>query len=316
MPASNFRVGVSRGFLGLSEIDPATGEWAGFDVDVARAVAVALFGSESVLEFVPLSSAERFEALASGEVDLGCFNATTTSLRELVEGVVFSPPTLHDGEVFATRASNLEDAGEPVFARAKSRRVAVLNGSTTLVNVEQYSREQGVDFIPVFYDLPSEALAGYRDGAADVVCLDSFLLAGELARLGEAGHVLLDDEVTLEPMAPAVSIRRPELATAVRWVVHTLVEAERLGISQESLRGGSAERADHGGYVSQFLDGGHLKGRESILRPGFVRDVVGAVGNYADVFHRNLGAGSALNLDRKKNRLAQFGGLLHSPRFI
>ena len=300
----------------MSERDPATGEWAGFDVDIARAVAVALFGSESALEFVPLSSSERFEALVSGDVDLGCFNSTVTASRELVEGVVFGPPTLHDGEVFATRAANLEDVDSPLFARVASRRVAVLKGSTTLVNVEQHSREHGVDFVPVFYDLPSEALAGYRDGEADLICLDSFLLAGELARLGEEGHVLLEDQVTIEPMAPAVSGGRPELATAVRWVVYALIEAERLGVSRESLRNGSAEQDGSGGYLSQFLDGGHWKGKKSILRPGFVRDVIDTVGNYADIFHRNLGAGSPLNLDRKQNRLARSGGLLAAPRFI
>ncbi|MEU5364058.1 transporter substrate-binding domain-containing protein [Streptomyces sp. NPDC005925] len=311
------RVGTSLGFHGLSLYDDKRSTWTGFDVDMARAVAVALLGDAEAIEFVPLTSAERFEALAEQRIDMGSYNASITYTREAEHGLTFIHPVLHDGEVFATRPENLRHgAGSDLSIReVKSARIGMLAGSTTAENVSRLCRRDNIDYTPVLYRTPQDALAGYLSGEASVYCLDSYLLAGELSSSGEIdNHVFLREQVSLEAMSPVARSADWDLVRAIRWALFAVIEADNLGLTQHSLP--TAEEESATPYLRSFLRPSARTVEKLGLQPDFTSLILEKVGSYSDIFERNLGMSSALKQERKANHLRTQGGMLYAPLFI
>ncbi|MFI5635614.1 transporter substrate-binding domain-containing protein [Streptomyces sp. NPDC051664] len=318
------RVGSSLGFSGLSAYDESSGSWTGFDTDIARAVAVALLGDEDAVEFLPLASAERFDALDDGRIDLGSYNSSITLTREAEYDVTFVHPLLYDGEVFATRPGNLRlgqgqdgaaDGSRRTIRDTVGTRIGMLAGSTTADNVSRHCGQVGVEYTAYLYRTPQQALGAYLSGEVDVYCLDSYLLAGELSRHGDFDdHVFLDDQVSLEAMSPVVRGSDWAFTKAVRWVLFALIEADNLGLTRDSVL--PVSEAAPGTYLHQFLRPDKKHAENLGLLPDFTSRILERVGSYSDIFERNLGAGSPLKQGRKANRLRTSGGMLYAPLFI
>jgi polar amino acid transport system substrate-binding protein len=310
------RVGTSLGFYGLSSPD-ANGNWSGFDIDIARAVAAALFGDADAVEYVPLTPAERFDALNEQRIDFGSFNSSITYMREAEYGATFVHPILFDGEVFATPRANIRPGRESgaSIGDVIGTRIGMFAGSTTADNVASHCGRAGVEYTATLYRTPEEALAGYLSGEVDVYCLDSYMLAGELARAtGLDEHVFLTDQVSLEAMSPVARGVDWQLVKAIRWVLFALIEADNLGLTQETVA--RARKEPPTPYVRRFLEPEAASARNLGLVPDFTTRVLEQVGSYGDIFERNLGVGSALKQERRANNLRTRGGMLYAPLFI
>ncbi|WP_240618669.1 transporter substrate-binding domain-containing protein [Pectobacterium punjabense] len=227
-------VGVSLGFKGLSQRDAVSNAWEGFDIDLARAVAISVLADSGKIHFVPLQSADRFQALRDGVIDLGTFNSSVTFQREVEFGVSFVHPMLFDGEVLMTSYNNLTQA-TPQAQFTRQRRIAAMRGSTTEENLTRYFAGLNLSCDIILFDSPRQARRAYQQGECDIYCLDSYLLAGEHVQLADKEqHLILDDRISLEVMAPAINSQDPQWHTATRWVMRALIEAENLGLNSHN----------------------------------------------------------------------------------
>ncbi|GGQ69845.1 amino acid ABC transporter substrate-binding protein [Couchioplanes azureus] len=296
------RAGVSTGIRGLSAPD-AEGRWQGLDVDTARAVAAAVLGDAEAVEFVPMPPAERMPALASGAIDVLTCNATWTVTRETGHGATFVATTCYDGGAFLVPRA----AGVTSPLDLAGRRIGVLGGTSSAASLERYYAPHGlaVDVVP--YPDAGDALAGYRDGAVDAYVCDGVVLAAEKTRLADPqAHVVLPDLISKEPMGPAVADGDSHWLKVVRWVVFALIAAEEEGLTAAAARAGDA---------SALLDGQADLGAALGLSKTWLADVIGAVGNYGEVYDRSFGAASGLDVPRGLNDLWTRGGLMYAPPF-
>lgn len=306
-------VGVSLGFKGLSQCDVVSNQWEGFDVDLARAVAVSILGDSRKIHFVPLQSADRFQALRDGVIDLGTFNSSVTFQREAQFDVSFVHPMLFDGEVLMTSLDNLTGI-YPQVQFTRQRRVAALRGSTTKDNLSRYFSSMDLHCEIVQFDSPQLARQAYQRNECDIYCLDRYLLAGEHAQLKDRDqHVILEDRISLEAMSPAVAAKDAQWHTAVRWIMRSLIEAENLNIYSYNI---NDNEKDPTGYLRTFLYPEPSLCQRLGIRPSFVRDVIRTIGNYGEIFDRNLGMKSQLKQTRRENKRWADGGMLWSPLFI
>ncbi|MFI1457522.1 transporter substrate-binding domain-containing protein [Streptomyces roseus] len=283
------RAAVSQGIHGLSLRTPG-GRWTGLDTDIARAVAAAALGDPEAVDWRPVKADDRLAALEAGRADLTVCNLTWTMGREAARRVLFAGITCYDGEGFLVRA----DAGFTGPADLAGHRLAVHRGCTTAVNLDAWYGPRGLSVEPVAYDDPAEALAAYADGSCAAYVLDRTALAGARAGLpSPRDHHILPVSISREPMAAAVHETDPYWFRLVRWVLQLLLAAEY------ETPGAAARRANpHGPAVG--------------LDERWADRVLAAVGTYADVYERNLGAASGLDVPRGLNRLWTAGGL-HYP---
>ena len=308
----HLRAGVSRGIFGLSYRDPKTQVWEGFDVELARALAVAVLGDAEAIEFVPIDPDQRCRAVAEGQVDIGTFNASATLGREIEHDVVFPQAMLYDGEAFMIRRGDGfgAEAVDPLRGLGE-RIVAVQRGATTSANLQRYFEAERIDYRSVEFATPEAALAAYADGLCNVYALDRIPLTGERLRLARPDdHVILDEQVSKEAMGPVVAARDSAWVRAVTWVMRSLIESEELALDSRN----GADRAHEPG-LQHFLNPAPIVAERLGLRDGFPLHVLKRVGNYAEVFARTLGRDSALQLPRARNQLWSRGGLLISPSF-
>jgi len=296
------RSGVSLGLTGLSEY--RDGYWSGFDIDVAKAVATLILDDASPIEFVPLASERRFEALKSKDIDIGTFNSSINIGRIAKYGVHFVHPILFDGELIMQRK------GES----ASTVTVAALQGSTTEENLNRYFTENRINAIIKNHKTFDEARDAYETGMCNAYCLDGYLLAGERLKLSvPSEHIIKPERISLEAMSPAVRAEDISLWRIASLATSILIEAENLSIDQENLHEHvSSPRL----YVHSFLNPSADFCKGLNISKGAVKSLLTAVGNYADVFERNLGAKSALQQPRRENQLRKNGGILFSPLFI
>ncbi|MBG0854632.1 transporter substrate-binding domain-containing protein [Streptomyces spinoverrucosus] len=288
---------VSQGIRGLSLPD-AQGTWSGLDADIARAVAAAVLGDAGAVEWLPTDPAERLARLTSGGADVATCNLSWTLGREASHPVLFAGVTCYDGEGFLVRTAD----GISTPEQLAGRRVATQEGTTTASNLAAWFGARGLKVEPVAYATPAEALAGYADGGCAAYVLDRIALAGARATLPRpADHTVLETAISREPMALAVRDDDPAWFRVARWVLQFLVAAEH-AVRED----GSTQAA----YAAAELAGRH--GPTLGLDEGWARRVLDAVGTYGDVYDRNLGAASGLDVSRGTNALWTDGGL-HYP---
>ncbi|PHM48865.1 transporter substrate-binding domain-containing protein [Xenorhabdus miraniensis] len=306
-------VGVSLGFIGLSFREDHNSDWEGFDIDLAKAVAIAVLGNSERINFIPLQSGDRFQALKENIIDLGCFNASITFQREIIHYVSFVHPMLFDGEILMTHMDNLINA-VPEAKATKKRCIAAMRGSTTQENLERYFGELGLNCEVKLFESPKHAREAYQKGICNIYCLDSYLLSGERIQLEEKEkHILLKDRISLEAMSPTVSSYDPLWHSAVSWVMKSLVEAENLGLNKHNIH----EKYNIStGYLNRFLKPSKELCNKLGLQAEFTYKIISEIGNYGEIFERNLGKNSILNQERRKNKPWAEGGMLYSPLFI
>jgi general L-amino acid transport system substrate-binding protein len=297
--------GVSEGIYGFSIETPAG--WAGFDVDLCRALAAAIFNDPAKVRYVPLDATARFTALQSGAIDVLSRNSTWTMAREIELKLVFPAVTYYDGQGFMVRrARNATSALE-----LDNVKVCVQGGTTTEVNLADFFRTNNLKFERVSFVTATDAVKAYDAGRCDVFTSDvSQLHAERLALTQPDDHVILPEVISKEPLGPAVRQGDEQWANIVKWTAFAMINAEELGVSSKSVD--QALRSDRPDIKRLTGAEGNF-GEEAGLTRDWVVRIIRNVGNYGEIFERNVGVESRLGIPRGLNHLWIDGGIVYAP---
>jgi general L-amino acid transport system substrate-binding protein len=300
--------GVSTGLAGFSAAD-SQGNWSGLDVDICRAIAAAVLGDPKKVKWVPLSAQQRFTALQSGEIDILSRNTTWTLSRDASLGMNFVGTTYYDGQGFmVTTKSNIKSAKE-----LKGATVCVQSGTTTEKNLTDFSRVNKLNIKPVVFEKLEATNAAYFAGRCSAYTTDASGLAS--IRNKEAKdpteHVILPDLISKEPLGPSVRRGDDEFFAIAKWVVFALIEAEDYGITQKNVDELAKSKDDP--VVGRILGGTEDTGKLLGLDKDWAHNAIKAVGNYGEIFERNVGPKSPLGLPRGLNNLWSNGGIVYAP---
>ena len=298
--------GVSQGLPGFSSPDDK-GNWTGIDVDVCRAVAAAIFNDPTKIKFVPLSAKDRFTALQSGEIDVLSRNTTWTLSRDTSLGANFAGVTYYDGQGFMVKkALKVNSALE-----LNSASVCVQTGTTTEQNLADYFKANKMKYEVIAFAGADETIKAYESGRCDVYTTDvSGLYAERLKLANPADHVVLPEVISKEPLGPMVRHGDDQWFDIVKWTLFALVTAEELGVTQANVD--EMAKSDKPEFKRAFGTDGNLGEQLGLTKDWFSR-IVKAVGNYGEVYERNVGAGYKLQIARGLNQLWNKGGLQYAP---
>ena len=301
------RCGVSQGLPGFSSPD-AKGRWTGIDVDFCRAVAAAVLGNAGKVKFVPLSAKQRFTALQSGTLDVLSRNTTWTLTRDTRLGLNFVGATYYDGQGFMVR----KDLGVKSARELGGATVCINAGTTTELNAADYFRANGMKFTAVTFEKSDEVVAAYDAGRCDVYTTDQSGLYAQRIKLKQPGaHKILPEILSKEPLGPVVRQGDDEWFNIVRWTLFALINAEELGVTSKNAAKLRATATNPS--VRRLLGVEGKMGENLKLSAGWAYDIVRLVGNYGEVFTRNLGPATTLNIARGVNRLWNRGGIMYAP---
>jgi general L-amino acid transport system substrate-binding protein len=298
--------GVNGQLPGFSFVD-SKGEYSGLDVDYCRAIAAALFDDPSKVEFRNLSAQERFTALAAGEVDVLIRNTTWTINRDTALGLEFMPTTFFDGQgMLVTTASGIKD-----IKGLSGKSICVQSGTTTEQNLTDRFRKLNIPFTPVVFDDEDALYSAFAQGRCQAATSDRSQLTARREKLPSPDkYVVLDEVISKEPLGPAVRNNDSKWADAVKWIVYGTFQAEELGITKANL----AQFENSGDpEVKRLLGKEGTLGSDMGLPNDFVAREIKAVGNYAEIYNRNIG--QPFKLARGLNDLWTKGGLIYSPPF-
>jgi general L-amino acid transport system substrate-binding protein len=299
--------GVNPGLQGFAA-QTAEGQWTGFDVDFCKAVAAATLGNASLVEFVPLDAAERFDKLMSGAVDVLARNTTWTMERETKLGLRFAGVSYHDGQGFIVKKL----LGVTSALQLSGASICFLSGTTTQANVEDFFREKEMTFTPVMFGKIDELVKAFDEGKCDTYTADlSQLYAVRLKLANPDDSVVLADVISKEPLGPAVRQGDDQWLNIVRWTLFALINAEELGVTSAGVDGLAAESKSP--PVRRLVGSEGSFGVDLGLDPAWALRAIKAGGNYGEVFNRNLGKDSPLAIERGINALWNGGGLLYAP---
>lgn len=292
--------GVSEGLPGFSEKD-GSGVWRGFDVDFCKAVAAVVFGDTTKVEYRPLSAEARFEALKDRRIDLLSRNSTWTMSRDLELGLEFAGISYFDGQGFLLPA--LYGATSPL--QLGGAKICVATGTTSEENASAFFQSHNLKVSFLTFTERAQAHAAYADKKCDAFTGDRSALAAERSVLSSPDdHVILRDVISKEPLGPVIRKDDSRWTGLIRWTLFALINAEELGISSKSVGAEKGEQAV-------------ALGAPAVRSLGLSRDwlvkLIGSVGNYAEIFERNLGPDTPLKLNRGMNALWNEGGLLYAP---
>jgi general L-amino acid transport system substrate-binding protein len=287
--------GVHEGLVGFAYTDNR-GAWRGFDADFCRALAAAVLGNPDAVRFVPLTSSQRFEALRNGRVDVLWRSTSWTLTREAEEGVRFAGINYYDGQGFLVRRSlDLASAAELGGAR-----ICVQSASTSELNVADWFRLRGLEYTPVVAANEEAARTAYARESCDALSADVSALAAARTTLSNPEqHTLLPDVISKEPLGPAVKRGDEAWTSIVRWTLNALVLAEELGVSRanaDQLAAGSPDP-----QIRRLLGAEGEVGPMLGLRKDWAKAAIKAEGNYGEIFDRNIGSRSPLDLGRGLN---------------
>lgn len=303
------RCGVSEGIPGFSARD-VTGRWRGLDVDLCRAVAAAVLGDPARVKFVPLKASARFPALKAGQVDLLARNTTWTMSREVLLSVQFPAVLYYDGQAFMVPAELSETP-----AAALQGPICVERGTTHERNLVKFFARRGTQVETRVIDSARGAADALFAGKCRAYSSDASQLAALRLRApsGAEKYVILPERISKEPLGPVVLNEDRHWVSLVRWVLYTLIEAEERGITRATAHKAVPLAIARGSTDARARADWDYSVRELGLRPDWAAQAIGAVGNYSEMFERNLGAGSPLRLERGLNRLWTEGGLMYAP---
>jgi general L-amino acid transport system substrate-binding protein len=297
----------SNGTLAGFGLPDAQGQWTGLDVDFCKAIAAAIFGDAKKVKFVPLSAKDRFTALQSGEVDILARNTTWTSSRDTSLGLNFVGVNYYDGQGFMVRkALKVNSALE-----LNGASVCVQQGTTTELNLSDYFRANNMTVKTVTFATANEAVKAYDAGRCDAYTTDASGLYAERLRLANvADHLVLPEIISKEPLGPAVRHGDDQWFDVAKWTLYAMINAEELNITQknvdEMLKSTNPD-------VKRFVGSEGNYGEQLGLPKDWAVQIVKAVGNYGEVFDRNVGAASPLKIERGLNKLWNKGGIQYAP---
>jgi general L-amino acid transport system substrate-binding protein len=298
--------GVSQGLLGFSSMDDKN-VWTGFDVDICRAVAAAIFGDPAKVTFVPLDATARFAALQSNQIDVLSRNSTWTMSRESELGLMFAGVAYYDGQGFLLR----RDAGIDTALQLGGKTVCTQTGTTTELNLSDYFRANEMPLKVLALGTAEETLKAYDDRKCDVLTSDvSQLYAERLKLAAPDGHIILPEVISKEPLGPAVRQGDDQWFNLVKWTLYSLINAEELGVKSATIDD-AAKSADPN--IRRLVGTEGEFGEQLGLTKDWVVRAVRAVGNYGEIYERNLGTQSRLSIPRGLNALWTQGGIQYAP---
>lgn len=298
--------GVTTGLPGFSQPD-SDGNWTGLDVDTCRAMAAAILGDADAVQFIPLTAAERFTALQSGEIDVLTRNTTWTLVRDASLGINFTGTNYYDGQGFMVST----DLGVSSALELDGATVCIQSGTTTELNLTDYFRANGMSYDALVFDTSEQTVQGFNANRCDVLTSDQSQLAALRTQLDDpSSAVVLPEIISKEPLGPAVRQGDDRFFNVVKWSLFLQLNAEELGVSQANVD----EMLESDDPAIQRLLGvsgnmGELLG----LPADFGYQIISQVGNYADMFERNVGVDTPLGLQRGLNAQWTDGGIMYAP---
>ena len=298
--------GVNTGLPGFSAKDDK-GEWSGFDVDFCRAIAAAIFDDPKKVKFVPLDAKERFTELGNRRVDVLARNSTWTMSRETDYYLHFAGVSYYDGQGFMVpRARNLNSALE-----LDGSKVCVQSETTTELNLADYFGANHMKYEVKKFSTVDDVFKAYDSGQCDTLTSDVSQLYALRLKLGKPGdHVILADVISKEPLAPVVRQKDDDWLLLVKWTLFAMINAEELGIDSKNIdQALKSKKPD----VMRFVGTDGQFGDQIGLEPDWAVRIVRRVGNYGEVYERNVGSGSKLGIPRGLNQLWNAGGILYAP---
>ena len=298
--------GVSQGIAGFS-IKDDKGEWSGFDVDFCRALAAAIFNDPSKVDYVPLSASERFDALKDKKIDVLSRNSTWTLGREEDSNLVFAGVTYYDGQAFMVpKARNATSALELDGAK-----VCIQKGTTSEPNAKDFFETNHVNYEIVAGDTVADIVANYLSGKCNVLTTDEsqlFALRSQFPKPGE--HMILPDVISKEPLGPVVRQDDMQWFNVVKWVNNALIDAEEMGVSSKTIDEALKSQKP---AVQRLVGTQGDFGKPLGLSNAWAANAIRTVGNYGEIFDRNVGAHTKLGIPRGLNELWDNGGIQYAP---
>ena len=300
--------GVNTGLAGFSAAD-SQGKWSGLDVDVCRAIAAAVLGDGNKVKFVPLTAQQRFTALQSGEIDILSRNTTWTLTRDASLGLHFAGVTYYDGQGFMVPVKNKIKSAKQL----KGATVCVQSGTTTEKNLTDYSRANNLNVKPIVFEKQEAATGAYFSGRCVAFTTDASGLASIRNKDAKdpKEHTILPELISKEPLGPVVRRGDDEWFAIAKWVLNGLIESEEYGISQDNVDKLKAESKDP--VVMRILGTSEDTGKLLGLDKDWMVRALKTVGNYGEMFERNVGPKTSLALPRGTNALWNKGGLMYAP---
>ena len=311
--------GVNAGLAGFSIAD-SQGNWTGLDVDICKAVAASVMGDATKVKWTPLSAQQRFTALQSGEIDILSRNTTWTLTRDGSLGLHFAGITYYDGQGFMVPLKREDPktkkkVNAPKITSAKQLKgatVCVQSGTTTEKNLTDFSKANNLNIKPVVFETQEATNKAYFAGRCQAYTTDASGLAS--VRNKEASnpddHLILPELISKEPLGPSVRRGDDEFFAIVKWVVYALLEAEEYGVTQANV---DQMKTSTDPVVQRLLGTSEDTGKLLGLDKDWAYRAIKAVGNYGEIFERNVGPKSALKLPRGANNLWNKGGLMYAP---
>lgn len=298
--------GVSTGLPGFSSPDDK-GNWSGFDTDICRAVAAAVLGDATKVKFTPLTAMERFTPLLAGEVDLLSRNTSWTITRDSSLGLHFAGVSYYDGQGFMT----WKKLGVTDISGLAGVTICVQSGTTKEHDLADYFRQNQMEYRPLLFDTPDQAIKSFEAGRCDAITSGRSQLYGLAAKLASPTEAeVLPGVISKEPLGPVVRQGDDAWFNIVKWSLFAMINGEELGVSSANIE--SMKSTDNEA-VKRLIGMVGIKGEGLGLADDWAYRIIKQVGNYGEVFERNLGNGSRLKIDRGLNRLWSKGGIMYAP---
>jgi len=299
--------GVSTGLPGFSAADEK-GQFTGIDVDMCRGVAAAIFGDAGKVKYSPLTAKERFTALQSGEVDMLSRNTTWTYTRDTSLGLNFAGVNYYDGQGFLVT----KDLGVKSAKELDGASFCIQAGTTTELNLADYFRSNKMSYTPITFDTSDQTIKAFEAGRCDALTSDQSQLYALRIKLEDPNSAMvLPEVISKEPLGPVVRQGDDEWFNIVKWTVFAMVNAEELGVTSANVDDMKANSSDPN--VRRLLGIEGVKGSFMGLPDDWGYSIVKGVGNYSEVFERNVGKGSPLGISRGLNALWSQGGIQYAP---
>lgn len=298
-------VGTTPGFFSPD----SNGRWNGFFIDYGRALAITVFNDPEKVEFTNSSPQQRLPALQSGEYDVLLSGVTQTITRAFKLGFHFGPVIFYDGQGLLVR----KDLGVTKGTELDGATIGVQSGTTGELNIADFFRKTGKKFTPVTIEETGEFVKALESGRVDALTQDATDLAGKRTQLKNPDdYVLLPERLSKEPLAPAIRGGDDQWLEIVNWTVYATIQAEEYGITKANV---DDFLKSEDPAIKRFLGVDPSLGEAIGLDPKFAYNIIKTLGNYGEIFDRNIGKGTTLNLERGYNNLWTNGGLLYSPPF-
>jgi len=302
------QAGVNGGVFGFSMPDKK-GVWKGIDVDTAKAIAAAVLGDASKVKFVALTSQQRLTALQSKEIDVLCRNTTQTLTRETVAGLDFCHVNYYDGQGFLVPKS----LGVKSARELEGATICVLPGTTTEMNAADFFRKHNMKWKPLVIEQTTELNKAFFAGRCDCLTSDASQLAAHRSvALNPDNYVLLPEIISKEPLCPVVRHGDNQWYDIVNWTVMALIQAEEFGMTSKNV---DSMLKSKDPAIKRFLGVTPGMGKALGLDEKWAYNIIKQVGNYGEIFERNVGLDTPLKLERGLNDLWTRGGLMYSAAF-